>query len=191
MKKCMYCGKELPIYINMDINATMPYFNDDTAINPGPYETENINSEWYLVDNLSYEISELTPLIKYTRYIRSGVDVKPYTWFLLGYEYSKIAGKVNPHWYITNNTLKTTQEFSDKKYLTLLLKKEGDYTVTLELEDKLGNTYNISRNIIVVSNSANYGMYQTLKKEYDYYIEQKEIRQLNDFYSDDKEDIES
>ena len=177
--------------INMDINATMPYFNDDTAINPGPYETENINSEWYLVDNLSYEISELTPLVKYTRYIRSGVDVKPYTWFLLGYEYSKIAGKVNPHWYITNNTLKTTQEFSDKKYLTLLLKKEGNYTVTLELEDKLGNTYNISRNIIVVSNSANYGMYQTFKKEYDYYIEQKEIRQLNDFYSDDKEDIES
>ena len=164
----------------------MPYYTTTgEVVNPGPYYNNNINNEWYLADNITFEISELQPLSKYTRYIKSGVDVKPYTWFLLGYEYSKITGKVNPHWTIINNNLpeeSNTLEFDGKKYLTLLLKKEGNYTVKLDLEDKLGNTYSISRNIFVVDKSANYNIYKTFKKDYDFMYEQERIKELNEFY---------
>lgn len=151
-------------------------------INTGPYYNENIDDEWYLADNLTYEMSKLKPIVKYTRYIKSGVDVKPYTWFLLGYEYSKIAGKVNPVWTIKNNTEGGEPKEFKGRFLTMLLKKEGNYTVTLTLEDKNGNTYNTSRNIIVVNKSANYKLYQTFKKEYDYMTEENLIRELNDIY---------
>lgn len=150
--------------------------------NTGPYYNENVDDEWYLADNLTWEMSKLEPLIKYTRYIRNGVDVKPYTWFLLGYEYSKIAGKVNPHWEIINNETGTRKIFNGR-YLTMLLKKEGNYTVNLTIEDKLGNKYNVSRNIIVVKKSANYKLYQTFKKDYDYMTEQNLLKELNSFNS--------
>lgn len=171
---------------DVPVDASMPYYTTTgEVVNPGPYYNNNINNEWYLADNITFEISELQPLSKYTRYIKSGVDVKPYTWFLLGYEYSKITGKVNPHWTIINNNLpeeSSTLEFDGKKYLTLLLKKEGNYTVKLDLEDKLGNTYSISRNIFVVDKSANYNIYQTFKKDYDFMYEQERIKELNEFY---------
>ena len=164
-------------------DASMPYFSSNGVLmNPGPYYNENVRDEWYLADNLTYSIGDLKPFVQFTRYIKSGVDVKPYTWFLLGFEYSKIAGKIKPHWYITNNTTNETRDFPDKKYLTLLLKNEGNYTVKLELEDKLGNKYDVSRNIIVVDKAANYGMYQSFKKDYDYMIEQDYLRELNEVY---------
>lgn len=72
----------------------------------------------------------------------------------------------------------------------MLLKKEGNYTVTLKLEDKNGNIYETSRNIIVVSKSANYKLYQPFKKEYDYMIEQNMIRELNDIYYNYNEEEE-
>ena len=75
-------------------------------------------------------------------------------------------------------------------YLTFLLKKEGNYTITLTIDDKNGNEYSISRNIIVVSKSANYHTYQTFKKEYDYMVEQNDLKALNEYYFDDKEDVE-
>ena len=167
---------------------SMPtYTANGEMINTGPYFNENVDDEWYLADNLTYEIARLLPLVHYTRYIRSGVDVKPYTWFLLGYEYSKIAGKINPHWTIKNNESTDDPKEYDGRYLTLLLKKEGNYTVTLDLEDKNGNKYSISRNIIVVSKSANYKLYHSFKSDYDALIEQNMLRDLNEFYSDDKE----
>ena len=159
-------------------------------INTGPYYNENVGDEWYLADNLTYEMSKLKPIVKYARYIKSGVDVKPYTWFLLGYEYSKIAGKVNPVWTITNNTEGGSPRSFEGRFLTMLLKKEGNYTVTLKLEDKNGNIYETSRNIIVVSKSANYKLYQPFKKEYDYMIEQNMIRELNDIYYNYNEEEE-
>ena len=166
--------------------------------NTGPYYNENVDDEWYMADNLTWEMSKLVPLTKYTRYIRNGVDVKPYTWFILGYEYSKIAGKVNPQWRIRNNTTgiekKWPKDSNNKggRYLTLLLKKEGNYTVILDLEDKLGNKYTLSRNIIVVDKAANYKLYQTFKKDYDYLLEQnllKELNEFNSFYNDDPDYI--
>lgn len=172
---------------NIEDDASMPYYSSDgKLIHPGPYYVNNIENEWYLADNISYESAELKPFVKYTRYIKNGVDVKPYTWFLLGYEYSKISSKINPKWTIKNNSLpkeSNTLEFVGKRYLTLLLKKEGEYTVTLELDDKLGNKYSISRNIIVVSKSANYKLYQSFKKDYDFISEQEllnETQYLNE-----------
>ena len=185
----------------ISIDASMPYYTGTGEIvGTGPYFNKNIDEEWYLANNFTFEIGDLRPFAKYTRYIRSGVDVKPFTWFLLGFEYSKIAGKVKPRWSITNNETKLTRgiygefgqgEFDNKQYLTLLLKKEGKYTINLELEDRLGNVYKISRNIIVVSKSANYKLYQTFKREYDFMTEQEMLKQLNEFYFDDKEDVEN
>lgn len=159
---------------------SMPTYSvDGSLINTGPYFNSNIQNEWYLADNLTYEIGKLLPLAKYTRYIRSGVDVKPYTWFLLGYEFSRIAGKVNPQWTIINNTTGESKPYIGR-YLTMLLKKEGNYTVKLKLEDKNGNIYETTRNIIVVSKSANYNIYQTFKREYDTMVEQEMLRELNE-----------
>ena len=159
---------------------SMPtYTVDGQIINTGPYFNDNIQNEWYLADNLTYEIGKLLPLVKYTRYIRSGVDVKPYTWFLLGYEFSKIAGKVNPQWTIINDSTGESRTYIGR-YLTMLLKKEGNYTVKLKLEDKNGNIYETTRNIIVVSKSANYHIYQTFKREYDTMVEQEMLRELNE-----------
>lgn len=169
---------------DLPIDTSMPYTTTDGInIIPGPYVNKNVENEWYLTDNVTYEMAELKPLLKYTRYIRNGVDVKPYTWFLLGYEYTKIAGKIKPSWSITNKT--TGEEIpipgsENKKYLTLLLKKEGNYTVNLKLEDKHNNKYEISRNIIVVDKTANYKLYQTFKKDYDYMSEQDLLKEMNE-----------
>ena len=172
-------------------DQTMPYYEaEGTMVEKGPYFNDNIRDEWYLADNLTYEMGLLEPLVKYTRYIRSGVDVKPYTWFLLGYEYSKIAGKVNPKWTITNETTGESEKSFEGKYLTLLVKKEGNYKVTLTLEDKNGNKYEITRNIIVVKKDANYKLYQTFKKEYDLMREEDMLRELNEFYAQDKAENE-
>ena len=70
----------------------------------------------------------------------------------------------------------------------MLLKKEGNYTVTLDINDKNGNAYSISRNIIVVSKSANYKLYQTFKKDYDFMIEQELKKEALEFYEKDKMD---
>lgn len=177
---------------------SMPIYSaTGEVINPGPYFNNNIEDEWYLADNITFDIAELKPVAKYARYIRNGVDVKPYTWFLLGFEYSKISGKTNPRWSIKNNDTGIEHYFPEsedntdgKHYLTFLLKKEGNYTVTLTLKDKNGNEYETSRNIIVVDKSANYNIYQTFKKEYDYITEQEMLKRLNEYYADDKEDIE-
>lgn len=178
-------------------DMTVPFYTaEGQMVGRGPYFNDNVEDEWYLADNLTYEMGLLNPLVKYTRYIRSGVDVKPYTWFLLGYEFSKIAGKINPHWKITNESTGEIKEWPldnnrPGRYLTLLLKKEGNYTVTLTLEDKNGNKYETSRNIIVVSKNANYKMYQTFKKDYDQMTEEELLKEAREFYDDDKMDADT
>lgn len=177
--------------LGIDTDMSMPFYTaQGEMVWTGPYFNNNIEDEWYLADNLTYEMGLLKPLVKYTRYIRSGVDVKPYTWFLIGYDYSKIAGKVKPHWSIKNVSTGVTQSLYnwDGRYFTLLLKKEGNYQITLELEDKNGNKYSVTRNIIVVSKDANYKIYQTFKKDYDFITEQallREAMELNDVTSGD------
>ena len=82
----------------------------------------------------------------------------------MGYDHSKIVGAINPRWTIKNNEIPKDGITEIRgNYLTLLLKKEGNYTVTLNLDDELGNSYEISRNIIVVDKKANYKLYQSFK----------------------------
>lgn len=168
---------------NNDIDFSMPtYSADGSMINSGPY-TEDEKEEWGVLDNVNDDISKLYPIVKYARYIKNGVDVKPYTWFLLGYEYSKIVGKCTPVWTITNNTTNEYKTY-EGRYLTFLLKKTGNYTVELTLKDRRGNEYKITRNIFVVSGGANYKIYQSIKNDYDFLVEQKQLaetRNLQDF----------
>ena len=167
-------------------------FSMPKGSNPGPYFNDNIDNNWIIGDNLTEDIVDLIPHYYYTRFIKSGVDVKPFTWFLLTYDYGKIVGVKDEDrvWTIINNSA----EEGDTKtwtwtgqYLTFLLKKEGNYTIKLTLTDKHNNKYEVSRNIIVVSKSANYKLYQTFKKEYDYMIQQDELNALNEYYLIDRE----
>ena len=202
-------GKETLIYQFIDENITnmINKANSektqdtpvDQTISPGPYFNDNIKLEWYadnLTPNLCDILNSLTSsdgntLVEFTRYIKNGVDVKPYTWFLLGYDHSKIVGAINPRWTIKNNEIPKDGITEIRgNYLTLLLKKEGNYTVTLNLNDELGNSYEISRNIIVVDKKANYKLYQSFKTDYDFMIEQSQKQSINEYYLDDKEDTE-
>lgn len=169
-----------------DIDFSMPtYAADGSVINPGPY-TEDEKEEWGVLDNVNEDISKLDPILypitKYARYIKNGVDVKPYTWFLLGYEYSKIVGKCTPTWTIINNTSQESKTY-EGRYLTFLLKKTGNYTVELNLKDVNGNEYKITRNIFVVSGGANYKIYQSIKNDYDFLVEQKQLAKTRNLQS--------
>lgn len=165
---------------NENVDLTMPTYTSNGEINyPGPYQWGNISEEWFIPDNLTYGISRLIPDTKYAKYIRNGVDVKPFTWFLLGYEYSKIVGKNNPKWIIINNVTGKNVSY-EGRYLTCLLREEGNYTIRLTLEDNNGNKYEINRNIIVVDKDANYNIYQTFKKDYDVYLEEQQLRSIKE-----------
>ena len=203
-------GKETLIYQFIDENITnmINKANSektqdtpvDQTISPGPYFNDNLKLEWYDVDHLTPNLCDIlnsltssdgNTLVEFTRYIKNGVDVKPYTWFLLGYDHSKIVGAINPRWTIKNNEIPKDGITEIRgNYLTLLLKKEGNYTVTLNLDDELGNSYEISRNIIVVDKKANYKLYQSFKTDYDFMIEQSQKQSINEYYLDDKEDTE-
>ena len=203
-------GKETLIYQFIDENITnmINKANSektqdtpvDQTISPGPYFNDNLKLEWYDVDHLTPNLCDIlnsltssdgNTLVEFTRYIKNGVDVKPYTWFLLGYDHSKIVGAINPRWTIKNNEIPKDGITEIRgNYLTLLLKKEGNYTVTLNLDDELGNSYEISRNIIVVDKKANYKLYQSFKTDYDFMIEQSQKQSINEYYFDDKEDTE-
>jgi len=176
-------------------NNTESQFSMPKGTNPGPYFNDNIDNNWIISDNINFDIAQLKPIVDYTRYIKNGVDVKPFTWFLLTYDYGKIVGVKDEDrvWTIINNSA----EEGDTKtwtwtgqYLTFLLKKEGNYTIKLTLTDKNGNVYEVSRNIIVVSKSADYKLYQTFKREYDYMIQQDELNALNEYYLIDREETE-
>ena len=203
-------GKETLIYQFIDENITnmINKANSektqdtpvDQTISPGPYFNDNLKLEWYDVDHLTPNLCDIlnsltssdgNTLVEFTRYIKNGVDVKPYTWFLLGYDHSKIVGAINPRWTIKNNEIPKDGITEIRgNYLTLLLKKEGNYTVTLNLDDELGNSYEISRNIIVVDKKANYKLYQSFKTDYDFMIEQSQKQSINEYYLDDKENTE-
>ena len=94
------------------------------------------------------------------------MDVKPYTWFLLGFDESKITSVRNPVWRLTNLTTGESVEHGGR-YLTMLLKKEGDYTVELSLEDTNGNKYEVRRNMLIVDKDADYSLYTLFRDDYD------------------------
>lgn len=164
-------GATIEHYAEENTDKSMPYYSTDgSIINAGPYKSNYINQYWDLLDNINYDITTLEPNVRDARYIKNGVDVKPYTWFLLGFNETKITSIVNPKWKLTNLTTKDIVEH-EGRYFTLLLKKEGDYNISLTLEDTNGNKYSISKNIIVVDKDANYKLYHRFKEDYDAQME--------------------
>ena len=129
---------------------------------------------------------------KYVRYINSVVDIKPLTWVLLGFDHSRITGRlVNdryPKWTLTmvGDGLDPNEEFRNDKevcthnglYFTYLFEDEGSYKIKLEIMDANGNVYEIEKYIVIVDKDANYNLYHTLNDEYKVYLEEKYERTL-------------
>jgi hypothetical protein len=187
-------------------NSSMRNYRKDGSVNfEGPYYKFDVDNILYKAekgykeyDHLNAEIVNLTPgkNYEYVRYINSVVDIKPLTWVLLGFDYTKITGRIinneYPKWTLTmiGNEFDTDKEFSDDKvitthyglYLTYLFEYEGAYKIKLELLDVNGNKYEMEKTIIIVDKDANYEFYHTLKDEYDKYLEdvnEKNIIYLN------------
>ena len=182
-----------------DENATMRNYRPDGSVNlKGPYYKFDVDTILYRAergykeyDHLNEDIINLEPgrHYKYVRYINSIVDIKPLTWVLLGFDYTRITGRIinseYPKWTLTmiGDKLDTDEYLSEDRvinihnglYFTYLFEEEGVYKIKLELMDINGNKYEIEKPIVIVDKDANYGMYHTLKDEYDKYLESKKI----------------
>jgi hypothetical protein len=113
------------------------------------------------------------------------VDIKPLTWVLLGFDYTRITGRIiddeYPKWTLVmlGNELEQDEDLREDKiiathnglYFTYLFENEGSYKIKLEMKDINGNEYEIEKFIVIVDKDANYEMYHTLKEDYDKYIE--------------------
>ncbi len=81
-------------------------------------------------------------------------DVKPYTQIYFNYDISKMPGFKNPKWKISKvDTGEVIFEWLNK-YMVYLFTDEGEYTISLELEDTNGNKKTIAKNglVRIVSN---------------------------------------
>ena len=183
-------------------NTSMRNYRPDGSVNfEGPYYKFDVDNILYKsekgykeYDHLNSEIVNLIPgeNYKYVRYINNAVDIKPLTWVLLGFDYTRITGRmVNkeyPKWTLTmiGNELDLDEDLRKDKvitehyglYFTYLFEFEGIYKIKLELLDINGNKYEIEKPIVIVDKDANYKMYHTLKDEYDKYLEAKKERNL-------------
>lgn len=146
-------------------------------INDGPFARQNfkfgdylIQDGEFIIDNIDKDVVRLIPTLKTTKYIRNGVDVRPYTWIYLTFDYSKIVHRCNPLWTLKNNTTGKVTRYIGK-YFTCLLRDEGEYTVSLKMCDEFGNEYSVDRNIIVVDKMSNHKLYTPFMKEYRTYKE--------------------
>ena len=143
---------------------------------------------------MNEEIINLRPgkHYEYVRYINSVVDIKPLTWILLGFDYTRITGRMinseYPKWTLTmigdeldpDEDLRNDKEITTHNglYFTYLFEEEGIYKIKLEIKDINDNMYVIEKPIVIVDKDANYEMYHTLKDEYDKYLEAKNERSL-------------
>ena len=180
-----------------DENTTMRNYRYDGSVSfKGPYYKFDVDNILYKIskgykeyDHLNEEIINLEhgEHYKYVRYINSVVNIKPLTWVLLGFDYTRITGRtINdeyPKWTLTmigDGISTSDKEISTHVglYFTYLFEDEGDYKIKLELKDINDNKYKIEKFIVIVDKDANYEMYHTLKDEYDKYIEAKNERNL-------------
>jgi hypothetical protein len=85
------------------------------------------------------------------RFIENGKVLPKLTHITFTYDKAKIPGKDKPKWRIINND---NQEYDDiyftGRWLTYLFKREGRYTVQLELEDSNGNINSVSKNMVII-----------------------------------------
>jgi hypothetical protein len=198
----MYSGALQEHIGKKDVNSTMRNYRSDGSVShEGPYYKFDVDTILYKIDkgykeydHLNEEIINLIPgeHYKYVRYINSVVDIKPLTWILLGFDYSRITGRIinneYPKWTLTllGDELDPDVEFQKDKiitthnglYFTYLFEEEGFYKIKLELIDINGNKYEFEKPIVIVDKNANYEMYHTLKDEYDKYLEEKNERSL-------------
>ena len=183
-----------------DENSTMRNYRPDGSVSfKGPYYKFDVDNILYKIskgykeyDHLNKEIINLEhgEHYKYVRYINSVVDIKPLTWVLLGFDYTRITGRIvnskYPKWTLTmiGDEMDPNDDFKNDKiitthvglYFTYLFEEEGVYKIKLEIKDINGNEYEMEKSIIIVDKDANYEMYHTLKDEYDKYLDMKNDR---------------
>ena len=180
-----------------DENMSMRNYRPDGSVNSeGPYYKFDVDTILYRIergykeyDHLNEEIINLEPgkHYEYVRYINGVVNIKPLTWVLLGFDYTRITGRIindeYPKWILVmiGNELEQDEDLREDKiiathnglYFTYLFENEGSYKIKLEMKDINGNEYEIEKFIVIVDKDANYEMYHTLKEDYDKYIEAK------------------
>jgi hypothetical protein len=185
-----------------DVNASMGNYRPDGSVSQeGPYYKFDVDTILYRVglgykeyDHLNEDIINLKPgkHYEYVRYINGVVDIKPLTWILLGFDYTRITGRIvdseYPKWTLTliGNELDIDEDMREDKvinihkglYFTYLFETEGSYKIKLEMKDINGNEYELERFIVIVDRDANYEMYHTLNDEYNKYLEAKNERNL-------------
>ena len=188
-------GYDLQMVMNKYLNKIneQKHFFD---INNGPYAKQNFNFGDYIiqdgefiVDNINSNVVNLIPSLKTAKYIKNGVNVKPYTWIYLTFDFSKIVHRSNPEWTLLNKSTGKTIKYNGK-YFTCLLRDEGNYVISLTLYDEFGNKYVVDKNIIVVSENANYDTYKSFTNEYKAHKEyQKYKEQIKEDYIDYLENV--
>ena len=185
-----------------DENSIMRNYQPNGSVSfEGPYYKYDVDNILYKIekgykeyDHLNEEIINLKPgkHYEYVRYINSVVDIKPLTWILLGFDYTRITGRMinseYPKWTLTmigdeldpDEDLRNDKEITTHNglYFTYLFEEEGIYKIKLEIKDANDNMYEIEKPIVIVDKDANYEMYHTLKDEYDKYLEAKSERSL-------------
>lgn len=185
-----------------DINSTMRNYRSDGSVSfKGPYYKFDVDNILYKAekghkeyDHLNSEIVNLEhgEHYKYVRYINNIVNIKPLTWVILGFDYTRITGRLinneYPKWTLTmiGDDLDTDEDLRKDRiidthnglYFTYLFEDEGIYKIKLEILDINGNMYENEKPIIIVDKDANYEMYHTLKDEYDKYLKDKYERNL-------------
>ena len=85
------------------------------------------------------------------RFIEDGKVLPKLTHITFTYDKSKIPGKTNPIWRITNrDSLETDDIYFTGRWLTYLFKRPGRYTISLDLEDSNGNPATVSKNMVII-----------------------------------------
>ncbi len=199
--KMYYGALQEHLRVDYDNTSMRNYQPDGTVSFEGPYYKYDVDTILYRIekeykeyDHLNEEIINLEhgEHYKYVRYINSVVDIKPLTWVVLGFDHTRITGRIvndeYPKWTLTmlGDELDPDEDLQKDRvitthnglYLTYLFEEEGSYKVKLEMMDINGNKYEIEKNIVIVDKDANYGMYHTLNDEYNKFLETKKERNI-------------